>query len=294
MNHTTPGQPIGLDDGKYLGASVKKCTKCGETKPLEAFCVDRATRTGRKPRCRGCVSADKKDWARRNPDKRREWHLRWARQNPEKRKAGEVRFRENHKEQLRLQAQEYRKANPDEAVEYRKRNADKIRERNRIWRANNPDKVKASQEARALRFTALDRKRAADATREWSKANPGKSAMQRYAFRARKEVNLAKFREEDLADIGEIYAEAMRLSEETGQRMVCDHIFPLKGKTVSGLHVAANIRVVTNSVNSRKSKFLPGCLAELLWDPNGEDVYYDGDPPRKKRNYRKKKEAQNA
>jgi hypothetical protein len=51
-----------------------------------------------------------------------------------------------------------------------------------------------------------------------------------------------------------VYAEAKRLSEETGIPHEVDHIIPLRGKLVSGLHVIANLRVVTRSENRRKSK----------------------------------------
>ena len=280
MNNTTPCQPIGVLDGQIV--STKRCPKCGADKPLDDFCVDRSTPTGRKSRCRPCVAEDKKIWAANNPEKKREWHLRWARENPEKRKAGEARFREAHREMLREQAAQYRLDNPQEAVEYRRRNADILRLKAKEWAARNPDKVKASQRARALRFTTLDRERAAAATREWCRANPGKVAMQRYAARTDRDVSLAEYQESELSAIGDMYEEAMRLTEETGVKMAVDHLLPLNGRTVSGLHVLSNLRVVTHQVNSRKHNFLPGVLADQLWDPNGDDVYYDGDLPRRK------------
>lgn len=52
--------------------------------------------------------------------------------------------------------------------------------------------------------------------------------------------------------IARIYAEARRLSAETGVPHSVDHIVPIRGRNVCGLHVHYNMRVVTRSENSRK------------------------------------------
>jgi hypothetical protein len=64
--------------------------------------------------------------------------------------------------------------------------------------------------------------------------------------------------ENDKALIQRKYTLAQTKTESTGERWVVDHILPLQGKLVSGLHVPANLRVIKESTNLRKSnKFVP-------------------------------------
>lgn len=62
----------------------------------------------------------------------------------------------------------------------------------------------------------------------------------------------------DLDAIAAIYAEARRLTKETG---VPHHVIPLRGRSVSGLHVASNLQILTADANQRKSNHLPRELA---------------------------------
>jgi hypothetical protein len=55
----------------------------------------------------------------------------------------------------------------------------------------------------------------------------------------------------DVNAINRIYDEARRLTATTGIRHSVDHVIPLCGRTVTGLHVATNLQIITLKENSR-------------------------------------------
>ncbi len=56
-------------------------------------------------------------------------------------------------------------------------------------------------------------------------------------------------------EILKLYREAKVLSNTTGEKYHVDHIIPLKGKYVSGLHVENNLQVVKANINQQKYNY---------------------------------------
>lgn len=154
------------------------------------------------------------------------------------------------KEYKKRYAREYRKKNAEAIREqrkgYRKENAEAIRERMNKYREKNAESLKEyikeyrKENAEAIR----------EQVREYRKENPHKDRAKNAKRRAAKLQRT--FSGYDNAIQG-IYTECQRVSEETGIEHHVDHIIPLQGTTVSGLHVPWNLQIITAEENLAKS-----------------------------------------
>lgn len=71
----------------------------------------------------------------------------------------------------------------------------------------------------------------------------------------------------DLELIAKVYEAAQLKTQETGIAHHVDHIYPMNGALVSGLHVHSNLRVIPAHENLRKGSKMPPELEHRLEDP---------------------------
>lgn len=125
------------------------------------------------------------------------------------------------------------KYTPEELVERKKQYSNE-------WHRNNPEKAKAKYSK--YRQNNKAKIYASNAIRRLEKINRTPSWLS----------------EDDLNEIKNMYAIAQRKSQIEGRTYHVDHIIPLKGKNVSGLHVPSNLQIITASENVRKNNIFEG------------------------------------
>ena len=137
-----------------------------------------------------------------------------------------------------------------------------------------PEELKAKEQA-----YYQNRKDIADAQhKKWRKANPEKmnEYFKKYKQKHKARVNATNAKrhadklkrtpswltKDDLWLIKEAYELAALRTKMFGFKWHVDHIVPLKGKRVSGLHIINNLQVIPGIENMKKNNIFEGCEVE--------------------------------
>jgi hypothetical protein len=194
---------------------TKHCTKCGEHRPFSDFNKSKSRADGLQDHCKVCRSQHYKA----NRDKVREYNQQYYEANRDKARESNRQYREANRDKALNYGRQWRENNLGYIQNYRENNRDKIRESSRQWRETNLDKVNAK--------TAKRRAAKMQRTPHW-------------------------LTPEQLEEIETFYTVAIAFRIYTGQDYHVDHIVPLQGKNVSGLHVPWNLQVLPKKENLKK------------------------------------------
>lgn len=134
-------------------------------------------------------------------------------------------------------------------IEWQRKNPDKAKKRNDKWREANPGLAAK----RANEWYYQNKDKHIQTRNEYFKKHPHLraklSSIQRAAQNKRTPGWLT---EDDFWLMDEIYRLANLRTAMTGIEWHVDHIIPLRGKNVSGLHVPSNLRVIPKQLNLKK------------------------------------------
>lgn len=148
---------------------------------------------------------------------------------------------------------------------YREKNKAKAYQRVKDWRVANPEKWKEQNKRYAKKHPEL----LVAKTIKWRKANPERAAELsrkcRLKHKARVVANKAKYRankrnktpiwvdKDHLWLIKQAYELAILRTKQFGFAWHVDHVIPLNGQAVSGLHVIENLQVIPAAQNLLKN-----------------------------------------
>ncbi len=121
-------------------------------------------------------------------------------------------------------------------------------------RLNRPTLSSAEKKQRAETRKAATRERVKVKQKIYAKKYPSKRAYYSSMYRARKIQRTPSWLTlPQLKMMQDMYDKSAALSSLTGEIYHVDHIVPLKGKSVSGLHVPWNLQILTAVENCLKS-----------------------------------------
>ena len=226
----------------------KTCTKCAEVKSINEFYRDRRGKNGISAHCKDCDKRSGKIYNTANKEKNSQYQKAYNVHNKEKISIkNKKQYAKNRETRLLYQAK------------YNEDNKEKIQLRKKQRQAENSERLNAISRAYGRNNKAaisiqkkLYREEHIEHIKEQRKSNPHIGAAQSNRRRAAKIFRTPLWFNAEKEQIADLYKEAQEF-REAGIDVHVDHIVPLQGKLVSGLHTLANLQILEASLNLSKN-----------------------------------------
>ena len=211
---------------------------CKDLHLLSDFAKNKSKKDGHSSQCKSCVNRYKiankekiynykKQYKESNKEHISEYNETYREANKIARLEYEKQYRESNKEHIAEYNKQYHETNKEHLVgqmkHYREANKEYLAEQVRLYHKNNPAKLNA--------INAKRRAAKLQATPRWLTS-------------------------EEFKQIEDFYKESQALKLATGEKYHVDHIVPLQGENVCGLHVPWNLQVIPAKENLSKSNKL--------------------------------------
>ena len=183
----------------------------------------------------------------------RAYGIKYRALHKEKAKAYATNYYINNKKSLRTSNKVWYEANKEKIktynAEYQSKNKETIKIKSKEWRNANKEHAKA----KSAKYYADNKERLQALNKEWKKKNPEqKAALDKFHLILRRRLLAGQA----LAKIYRKETSEFYLNRPDGFHV--DHIVPIRGKTVCGLHVPWNLQYLPATLNQSKGNKL--CL----------------------------------
>lgn len=237
---------------------MKTCRKCGETKAFELFPKNKRLKDGHSSWCKSCSSKSSVVSIRKRCAADPEYAKLRSEQTSDcvrKRKAVDPEYAKAVSERSLDCRQKRIAEDPDYAKVLSKRSSDCDLKRQAADPVYKAKRLQASSVIKAKRYTEdpVFAARIRECSLQWARDNRDKCNAIKAKRRAAELRAMPPWYPDEHEEICKLYRRARQLSNETGIPHHVDHIVPLQGKNVSGLHCLANLQILTAQENFRKS-----------------------------------------
>jgi 5-methylcytosine-specific restriction endonuclease McrA len=221
--------------------AAKKCSKCGEEKPLDQFYKFKLGKFGRQAECKACSDARRRALAKKRPDQERESRRLWAEKNKDKVATSRAKFKASESGQKWMR---------DYFARWYRENRERLKPIRRAWYLANKEEHNARSMASYYANTEVWR----EYQKRWAREN-------REKMRLYTSVSDAKRRAAKLNSSGQFTARDIELlfQMQRGRCAVCrasikdgfhrDHIDPLSNGGSNDKH---NIQLLCPPCNQHK------------------------------------------